>query len=365
LASKYSKSVDEAEMLKPADRFWRNLTRGVRVRSAKDSADALAVDTALPWLAHDGMIHLTAPHGLEQYTGGAWGTRDVCQGSIELLLTLEHDHAVKDILRILFAQQYEESGDWPQWFMLEPYSVVQDRESHGDIIIWPLKALCDYIEATGDFAFLEEAIAWRRGDNFEKTPHADPVTAHIDKLIETVRARFIPGTHLVRYGHGDWNDSLRPVDPTTSDWMTSAWTVVLLYEQLRRYAEILRQAKRAPKQAKELDALRGDGRRAWGSQIRNYVLYPYQNVKDVRTGFETGNTTAVLDGEIDEHTSGDIRQHLDECGPCLREYGLEEAVKRLVAKHCGCDPVPSELRTKVQVRIRQVQAEIELIELAE
>jgi cellobiose phosphorylase len=276
LASKYSKSVDEAEMLKPADRFWRNLTRGVRVRSAKDSADALAVDTALPWLAHDGMIHLTAPHGLEQYTGGAWGTRDVCQGSIELLLTLEHDHAVKDILRILFAQQYEESGDWPQWFMLEPYSVVQDRESHGDIIIWPLKALCDYIEATGDFAFLEEAIAWRRGDNFEKTPHADPVTAHIDKLIETVRARFIPGTHLVRYGHGDWNDSLRPVDPTTSDWMTSAWTVVLLYEQLRRYAEILRQAKRAPKRAKELDALAAAVRKDFNAYlIRDGVVAGY------------------------------------------------------------------------------------------
>jgi mycothiol system anti-sigma-R factor len=57
-----------------------------------------------------------------------------------------------------------------------------------------------------------------------------------------------------------------------------------------------------------------------------------------------------------------IRQHLDECGPCLREYGLEEAVKRLVAKHCGCDPVPDQLRAKVLVRIRQVQAEIEVIE---
>ena len=263
-------------MLKPADRFWRNLTRGVRVRSAKDSADALAVDTVLPWLAHDGMIHLTAPHGLEQYTGGAWGTRDVCQGSIELLLTLEHDQPVKEILRILFAQQYEESGDWPQWFMLEPYSVVQDRESHGDIIVWPLKALCDYIEATGDFAFLDETIAWRRADNFEKTPHVDPVTAHIDKLIETVRARFIPGTNLVRYGHGDWNDSLRPVDPTTSDWMTSAWTVVLLYEQLRRYAEILRRAKRAPKRAKELDALAAAVRKDFNAHlIRDGIVAGY------------------------------------------------------------------------------------------
>jgi cellobiose phosphorylase len=255
LAAKYAKTVDEAEMLKPGDRFWRSLTRGVRVKSAKNSTDALAVDTIFPWLAHDAMIHLTAPHGLEQYTGGAWGTRDVCQGSIELLLTLEHDRPVKEILRILFAQQYERSGDWPQWFMLDPYSAIQDKESHGDIIVWPLKALCDYIEATGDLAFLDETVAWRREDNFQRTAYTEPVTAHVEKLIETVRARFIPGTNLVRYGNGDWNDSLRPVDATKRDWMTSAWTVVLFYEQLRRYAEILRKAKRAPKRAAELDAL--------------------------------------------------------------------------------------------------------------
>ncbi|MBX6381976.1 MAG: mycothiol system anti-sigma-R factor [Microbispora sp.] len=65
-----------------------------------------------------------------------------------------------------------------------------------------------------------------------------------------------------------------------------------------------------------------------------------------------------LDGELDGDRIAEIRKHLDECGPCLEEYGLEEAVKRLVAKHCGCDPVPRDLRAKVLSRIAQVRAEM-------
>ena len=38
----------------------------------------------------------------------------------------------------------------------------------------------------------------------------------------------------------------------------------------------------------------------WGSQIRNYVLHPYKLVKDLRTNHETGNTQAVLDGDLNE-----------------------------------------------------------------
>jgi 1,2-beta-oligoglucan phosphorylase len=245
LAKKYAGAIDDATILAHSLRFWHNVARGLRVSGSDADAGAQAVNTILPWLVHDATVHLTVPHGLEQYTGAAWGTRDVCQGPLELLLSLEHDEQAKSVLRIVFAQQYEERGDWPQWFMLEPYSAVQDKQAHGDVIVWPLKALCDYVEATGDFALLEEPIAWRREDNLEKTAAADPIIAHLDKLIATVRQRFIAGTHLIRYGNGDWNDSLQPVDPTTRDWMVSSWTVALLYEQLRRYAEILRRIGRS------------------------------------------------------------------------------------------------------------------------
>ncbi|TDQ51982.1 peptide chain release factor 2 (bRF-2) [Actinorugispora endophytica] len=57
----------------------------------------------------------------------------------------------------------------------------------------------------------------------------------------------------------------------------------------------------------ELAELRGDSVSSWGTQMRNYVLQPYQSVKDVRTGAETGNTGAVLDGEIDEFIDAEIR----------------------------------------------------------
>ncbi len=66
-------------------------------------------------------------------------------------------------------------------------------------------------------------------------------------------------------------------------------------------------------QAEKLADLRGEYTKAeWGSQIRSYVLHPYQMVKDHRTDYETGNTTAVLDGDLDGFIQAYLRANVGE-----------------------------------------------------
>ena len=68
----------------------------------------------------------------------------------------------------------------------------------------------------------------------------------------------------------------------------------------------LLERRRQEEQAR-MDSLKGDSSGSWGNQMRSYVLHPYQMVKDLRTEHETGNTAAVLDGEIDDFIESGIR----------------------------------------------------------
>jgi peptide chain release factor 2 len=68
----------------------------------------------------------------------------------------------------------------------------------------------------------------------------------------------------------------------------------------------LLERRRQEEQAR-MDALKGDSGGSWGNQMRSYVLHPYQMVKDLRTEHETGNTAAVLDGDIDAFIEAGIR----------------------------------------------------------
>jgi peptide chain release factor 2 len=64
--------------------------------------------------------------------------------------------------------------------------------------------------------------------------------------------------------------------------------------------------KRQAEQEK-INALKDTSAGSWGNQMRSYVLHPYQLVKDLRTNYETGNTQAVLDGDLDEFIASGIR----------------------------------------------------------
>jgi len=68
-----------------------------------------------------------------------------------------------------------------------------------------------------------------------------------------------------------------------------------------------------------------------------------------------------IDNELDQASCGEIQQHLDECGPCLREYDLERTVKSLVARSCK-EAAPEELRAKVLMRIREVHFSVTEVE---
>jgi len=65
-----------------------------------------------------------------------------------------------------------------------------------------------------------------------------------------------------------------------------------------------------------------------------------------------------LDGEMGQIDVARIREHLEECAPCLSEYDLDVILKALLRRSCGCESAPETLRTRIMVHITQVRVQL-------
>ena len=301
---------------------WASVRENLHVWGSAAGEDVAALDAMLPWFAHDAWVHYLSPRGLEQYAGGGWGTRDVCQGPVGLLTVLGRDDALRDLLVRIFGNQ-NQRGDWPQAFDFLPTDdPVGQFDAHGDIIYWPLLALGGYLLTTGDATVLDE-LAPLRGDGVWVP--AMSLREHVRAAVDHVQTTLMPGTPLPAYGHGDWNDSLQPADPTLARRMVSTWTASLQAQALAKLAAGLRAvdsehemadrcaALAEATQAALTDLLLADGVLSGYAVFAEDADQPELLVhpQDTRTGLTYGLLPWVQAILGDQLTPEQARHHLD------------------------------------------------------
>jgi hypothetical protein len=209
----------------PGPGLWDSIAAGLAIKAPGTSPLAAAAGRTaeiFPWFIHNALVHYLSPRGLEQYSGGGWGTRDVCQGPVELLLALGRFDPIRDLLCRVFHQQNPD-GDWPQWFMFfDRERGIRPSDSHGDIVYWPILALAQYLAATGDASLLDETLPFFHLDGNDAAEKAT-VWQHVERALGLIDRWVIEGTHLAAYGQGDWNDSLQPAKPDMRGRLCSSW----------------------------------------------------------------------------------------------------------------------------------------------
>ncbi|WP_163536077.1 amylo-alpha-1,6-glucosidase [Gracilibacillus sp. YIM 98692] len=265
----------ETERVRYRD-YYRNVMNGFQLTHRGEITEELNKMNALAWwYTHNMLVHFSVPHGLEQYSGAAWGTRDVCQGPTEYFMATQNYGSVKEIIKTVYTHQFEEDGNWPQWFMFDKYFHIQAGESHGDVIVWPLKVIGDYLAATKDYDILQEKVPYsKRDDGFKLTDKPVSILDHVKKEIQYIKDHFLHDTFLSSYGDGDWDDTLQPANAQLKQYMVSSWTVALTYQVINKLANVLKEVN--PEEAEELELLANGIKK----DFRKYMLQT-----DVLPGF--------------------------------------------------------------------------------
>lgn len=311
--------VDAPAPLGPT--FHWNTVSGDLTVSPRFSA-ALRLADFFPWLIQNALVHYLSPRGLEQYSGGGWGTRDVCQGPVELLLALGRFAPIRDILLRVFRQQNSD-GDWPQWFMFfDRERSIRPEDSHGDIVFWPLLALAQYLSASGDTSLLDEVVPYFRSDS-DSNAELTPLSEHVERALGLIRQRTIAGTALEAYGRGDWNDALQPARPDMREHLCSSWTVTLHYQTLNALSAAFKHIGR-PACVRRLDEaavrIRTDFQRVLikdgvltglvyfhGADAPDYLLHP----RDKQTGLSYSVLAMINAITADLFTPEQAKAHWD------------------------------------------------------
>lgn len=220
--------------------FFADTMNGFKLAQNGAATEELKKINALAWwYTHNMLVHYSVPHGLEQYGGAAWGTRDVCQGPTEYFIATQKYENVKEIIKTVYSHQYSDDGNWPQWFMFDNYYRFQQEESHGDIIVWPLKVIVEYLRATNDYTILNEMLPYTEKGSFEFTDEKVTLLDHVKKQLQYIKDHFLHDTYLSSYGDGDWDDTLQPANAQLKQYMASSWTVALTYQVVSHFASLL------------------------------------------------------------------------------------------------------------------------------
>lgn len=279
--------VPDGERCEPMTRdshLWLRLQEALQLEAqgAELSDDVSKIASIVPFFQHNALVHYLSPRGIEQYTGGGWGTRDVCQGPIGLLTAIGAPQELRQVLLLVFGAQ-NERGDWPQAFSFLPSEspVRGQADSHGDVIYWPLLALGEYLQSTTDSTILGETVPMVTDMGISA---GRLIIEHVGRAVDRISQTGVPGVHLPAYGHGDWNDSLQPADPQLAQQMVSTWTAVLQVYALNQLSMGLDSVGAAPELADRCRAMSAKTREA----VREHLL-----VDGILAGYGVFDSSAV------------------------------------------------------------------------